>query len=75
MKTQKSIYSDKILKNMSILEDISIGRSMFQELYPEIEKKFWKAFDSNDVKSLLVINEKLNKLIDHKLSVASKLTY
>jgi hypothetical protein len=51
---------------MSIIEDLALGRTMFQELYPEIERDFWKAHDSADTGKLMFINEQLNKLIDHK---------
>lgn len=63
-------YSQRILDSMAVVEDLAIGQTMFHELHPEIERAFWKAHDAKDVRKLRVINEQLNKLIDHKRSIS-----
>jgi hypothetical protein len=63
-KKQQTNYAiGHILCNMNIIE--SQTRCMFQEIYPQLEKDFHKAFDSNNLRALRVLLERLNKLVDY----------
>ena len=71
---ERQHYSNQILNLMIKIEAAEIGDDTFEEIYPDIAAHFWKSFDSNDIKQLIVINNQLSglsKSIEHLKKVRS----
>lgn len=56
-------YSKETLKLMASIESEHKDK-MFHELFPEIEKQFWKAYDSRSVNKIRTIHARLCKELD-----------
>ncbi len=62
MNKANRINSNRILVLMASIEKLT--GTMFHERYPELEEKFWAAYDSEDSKKLTFLVNKVSRLLD-----------